>query len=153
MLGVIRFMEQIVDCQLGGTMKRILTGAVLVSLLTVSQPASAHHNASAKYDRNKPIQFSGKVTKIEWKNPHIYFFVDVTDASGKTTNYAIENGSVNGFFRSGVKRDSLKIGDTITVSGFLARQEGVNHVNGRNVTFPDGRKVFVGSQDGLPENP
>jgi hypothetical protein len=132
-------------------MKRILTGAILFSLLAASQPASAHHNASAKYDREKPIQLTGKVTRVEWKNPHIYFFVDVTDASGKTINYAIENGSVNGFFRSGVKRDSLKIGDTISVSGFLARQEGLHHVNGRNVTFADGRKVFVGSQDGLPE--
>jgi hypothetical protein len=133
-------------------MKRILTGVFLVSLLAASQPVSAHHNASAKYDRNKPIQFTGKVTKVEWRNPHIYFYVDVTDASGKTINYAVENGSVSGFFRSGVKRDSMKIGDTVTVSGFLPRMEGLHHVNGRNVTFADGRKVFVGSQDGLPES-
>jgi len=132
-------------------MRRILTGVFLFSLLAASQPAAAHHNASAKYDRDKPVQLTGKVTRVEWKNPHIYFFVDATDASGKTINYAIENGSVNGFFRSGVKRDSLKIGDMITVSGFLARQAGLHHVNGRNVTFADGRKVFVGSQDGLPE--
>ena len=132
-------------------MKRNWTVVFLVSLMAASQPASAHHNANAKYDPNKPIQITGKVTKVEWRNPHIYFYVDVTDASGKTINYAVENGSVSGFFRSGVKRDSLKIGDTISVSGFLARQEGLHHVNGRNVTFADGRKVFVGSQDGLPE--
>ena len=102
---------------------------------------------------NKPITFSGKVTKVEWMNPHIYYYVDVTDASGKVTNYAIEVGTPGGRYRAGVKKDSLKVGDTITVSGFLARKEGLNHVNGRNVTFADGRKVFVGAQDGLPDNP
>jgi len=134
-------------------MTRSVLGVLVVALLVAAVPLSAHHNGSAKYDPNKPITFTGKVTKVEWMNPHIYYYVDVTAPGGKVTNYAIEGGTPGGLYRSGVKKDSLKIGDTITVSGFLARKEGLNHVNGRNVTFADGRKVFVGSRDGLPDNP
>jgi hypothetical protein len=133
-------------------MRRTVLGALFVTVVLAAVPVAAHHNGTAKYDPNKPITFTGKVTKVEWMNPHIYYYVDVTDAGGKVTNYAIEGAPPGGLYRAGVKKDSLKVGDTITVSGFLARKEGLNHVNGRNVTFADGRKVFVGAQDGLPEN-
>ena len=134
-------------------MRRTVFGMVFVALVVAALPLYAHHNGTAKYDPNKPITFTGKVTKVEWMNPHIYYYVDVTDAGGKVTNYAIEGGTPGGLYRAGVKKDSLKIGDTVTVSGFLARKEGLNHVNGRTVTFADGRKVFAGSRDGLPDNP
>ena len=128
-------------------MSRFLLG-VFLCVMTVGS-ASAHHNASAKYDSNKPITVTGAVTRVEWKNPHIYFYIDVTNEAGNVTNYAIENGSVNGFYRSGVSKDSLQIGNEITVTGFLPRMPGLNHINGRRVTFADGREVFVGSDDGL----
>ena len=132
-------------------MRPILIATFLGVVLFAVSSLSAHHNASSKYDMNKPITVTGQVTKVEWMNPHIYFYIDVTDESGNVINYAIENGSVAGFFRRGVSRDSLKNGDTIVVSGFLARLPGLSHINGRSVTFSDGRQVFVGSNDGLPD--
>ena len=129
-------------------MKRALT-TVVASLLLATQPAHAHHSFSAMYDTKKPIKFTGKVTKMEWGNPHIYYYVDVTDPSGKVINYAVEGGTPNSLQRNGWKRDSLKVGDTVTVEGFMAR-DGSNHVNGRGVTLPDGRRVFGGSADGGP---
>jgi hypothetical protein len=101
------------------------------------------------YDANKPVTLTGKVTKMQWMNPHIYYYIDVTDAAGKVTNYAIEGGTPNSLQRNGWKRDSLKVGDMVTVQGFLAR-DGSNHVNGRQVKLPDGRRVFGGSADGGP---
>jgi hypothetical protein len=123
--------------------------AVFLTLQAVLQPVSAHHSFSAMYDEKKPITLTGKVTKMQWMNPHIYYYLDVTDTAGKVTNYAVEGGTPNGLQRNGWKKDSLKIGDTVTVEGFLAR-DGSNHVNGRQVKLPDGRKVFAGSADGGP---
>jgi hypothetical protein len=120
-------------------------GLSLVPFKTVT----AHHAFSAMYDANKPVTLTGKVTKMQWMNPHIYYYIDVTDAAGKVTNYAIEGGTPNSLQRNGWKRDSLKVGDMVTVQGFLAR-DGSNHVNGRQVKLPDGRRVFGGSADGGP---
>ena len=129
-------------------MKRLLLVGVAV-LLTGSLPAQAHHSAAAVYDAKKPIKFTGKVTKVEWANPHIYYYVDAPDKSGKIVNYAVEGGPPNILFRAGWRKDTLKPGDTVTVEGFLAK-DGSNHVNGRTVTLPDGKKIFAGSNDGSP---
>jgi len=94
---------------------------LLSGLLMAAAPAVAHHSFAAEYDRAKPISFKGKVTKIEWMNPHIYFYVDVTDANGKVTNYACEGGAPNGLYRSGWRKDSLKAGDMVTVDGWRAK--------------------------------
>jgi hypothetical protein len=119
---------------------------LLSGLLMAAAPAVAHHSFAAEYDRAKPISFKGKVTKIEWMNPHIYFYVDVTDANGKVTNYACEGGAPNGLYRSGWRIDSLKAGDMVTVDGWRAK-DGSNTVNAGSVILPDGKKVFAGSAD------
>jgi DNA/RNA endonuclease YhcR with UshA esterase domain len=109
----------------------------------------AHHSFAAEYDKNKPIKFTGIVTKVEWMNPHIYYYVDVKDGVGKVTNYAVEGGTPNNLRRQGWGKDSLKTGDMVTVEGFMAKN-GSNNVNGRNVTLPDGKRLFAGSDDGGP---
>jgi len=120
--------------------------AVCLGLLSATAPVMAHHSFAAEYDRSKPIKFTGTVTKVEWMNPHIYYYVDVKDQSGKITNYAVEGGTPNSLRRQGWGKDSLKTGDTVTVDGFQAKN-GSNHVNGRTVTLPGGKRVFGGSAD------
>jgi hypothetical protein len=126
-------------------------GIVLAALLAVAPTVAAHHAANTKYDANKPVKLQGQVTKVEWMNPHIYYYLDVKEADGKVTNWAVEGGTPNQLYRQGWREDSLKVGDTITVEGFAAREAGLHHANGRNVTLPDGRRVYAGSNDGLPK--
>ena len=115
-----------------------------LGLLFAAAPVLAHHSFAAEYDAKKPIKISGTVTKVEWMNPHIYYYVDVKDPSGKVTNYAVEGGTPGSLRRQGWGKDSLKTGDTVTIDGFMAKN-GSNHVNGRKVTLADGRSVFAGS--------
>jgi Family of unknown function (DUF6152) len=122
----------------------VFLSGVLLALAAV--PAFAHHSFAAEYDSNKPITLKGAVTKMEWQNPHARFYVDVTDESGKVTNWELELGSPNGLMRRGWTRNSLKPGDTVTVEGYLAK-DGSKLANDRNVTLGDGRKIFAGSSD------
>ena len=133
-------------------MRRKATGlpAAALGLLFAAAPALAHHSFVAEYDRNQPIKLTGTVTKVEWMNPHIYYYVDVKDQAGKVTNYAVEGGSPNQLYRQGWRKDSLRVGDEITVSGFRAKN-GSNHLSGREVLLRDGSRLFGGSaEDGGP---
>jgi Family of unknown function (DUF6152) len=120
--------------------------AVLVAgmaLLAAAVPVVAHHSFAAEFDASKPIKLTGTVTKIEWMNPHTYFYIDVTD-NGKTENWGMEMGSPNGLMRQGWTRNSMKVGDVVTVEGSRAK-DGSNIGNARSVTLSGGQRLFAGS--------
>ena len=130
--------------------KWLAVSVLFVAFLLSAVPLVAHHSFAAEYDNNKPIKFTGKVTKVEWLNPHIYVYLDVKDNSGTTINYSVEGGAPNGLYRQGWRKDTLKIGDTLTIEGFLAK-DGSNTVNARTWLLPDGKKVLAGNaEDGGP---
>ncbi len=120
--------------------------AIILGFLLAAFPAPAHHSFASLFDREKPIEITGTVTKVEWMNPHIYYYVDVKDDPGNVTNYAVEGGTPNRLYRLGWRKDSLRVGDVITVSGFRAKNRS-NLLSGRIVTFPDGSRVFAASPD------
>jgi hypothetical protein len=120
----------------------------LLAFLSVVLPAAAHHSFPAQYDIDKPVSLTGKVTKVEWTNPHIFIYADVTDANGVVASWAFEMGGPNALLRQGWKRDSLKPGDSVIFEGSLAR-DGSNLVNARTVIMAEtGRKMFAGSSGG-----
>jgi hypothetical protein len=119
----------------------ILSLAIFVS----GGPVLAHHSFSAEYDADKPVQVAGTVTKVEWMNPHARFYIDVKDDQGNLTNWNIELGPPFILQRLGWRRDSLKIGDQVTVAGYSAK-DGSRAANAKKVTLADGRSVFAGSQ-------
>lgn len=123
-------------------MRKKLVG--LAVLAAMALPLAAHHSFDAEYDRTKARDFEGKVTKVEWMNPHARFYLDITGPDGKVTNWEFELGSPNGLLRSGWKRDSLKIGDVVKCQGNLAK-DGSNLANARNLTFANGQKVGAAS--------
>ena len=126
--------------------------AVSVGVILTAVPVLAHHSFAAEYDRNKPVTITGAVTRVEWINPHARFHMDVKDDSGKVVNWEVELGSPAGLIRRGWTRNSLKIGEPVTVAGFLAK-DGSSLVNSTTVTLSDGRRVFAGSSSEPAPNP
>lgn len=116
------------------------------SLFLAALPLAAHHSFAAEYDDTKPIKVSGVVTKVEWQNPHIWFYVDVTDENGKVTNWAFSGGAPGQLMRRGVTRDVIQPGMSVVVQGMLAK-DGSHNAFGSSVTFPDGRMVFTAGED------
>jgi hypothetical protein len=131
---------------------RIDMALLVVGLVLVlsPEPFFSHHSFTAEYDSAKLIQFTGTVTKVEWTNPHARFYLDAKDAQGAVTNWNFELGSPILLRKLGWKQDSLKIGEQVSVEGYLAK-DGAKMANVRKVTLADGRNVFAGSSaDGNP---
>ena len=119
-----------------------------LGLLLAAKPALAHLAFAAEFDANKPIKLTGVVTKVEWLNPHTWFYIDVKDESGKVTNWGMEMGSPNGLMRAGWTRNSMKIRDVVTVEAFHAR-DGSNIANVRVVILAStGQRLFAASSQG-----
>lgn len=118
-----------------------------VAMLAAGSPALAHHSFAAEFDAEKPVALTGTVTKIEWTNPHAYFYIDVKDASGKVTNWGLEMGSPNGLMRQGWSRNSLKVGDQVSIEGSRAK-DGSKVANARSVVLANGQRLFAASSQG-----
>lgn len=116
-----------------------------LGLLVAAVPVIAHHSFAAEFDANKPVKVTGTVTKVEWKNPHVYFYLDVKEDDGKVTNWGMEMGSPNGLMRQGWTRNSMKVGDVVSVEGSRAR-DGSAIGNARSVTLAStGQRLFAAS--------
>ena len=123
--------------------------AAAVSLMA-ALPVEAHHSFAAEFDGNRPVRLVGTITKIEWTNPHTYFYVDVTDSKGQVHNWACEAGNPGALTRRGWKKGDIRFGDKLIVDGYLAK-DGSRLIDARRVILPDGRTVYGGSAgDGGP---
>jgi hypothetical protein len=122
----------------------IAAGVLGISICAFANSAAAHHAFAAEFDANKPVNFKGKITKMEWINPHTWLHVDVKGQDGKMVNWAIEAGTPNVLFRRGFNKQSLLPGTDIQIDGYQAK-DGSHRANGRDLTFADGRKLFLGS--------
>ena len=133
-------------------MRKMSLAVAGVGLLLASMPVLAHHAFSAEFDANKPIKLTGTVTKMEWINPHAWIHLDVKQPDGSVQSWMVEGGTPNTLFRRGFTKDSLQIGTEIVVDGYQAK-DGSMRGNGRDVTFKDGRKLFLGSSGtGAPKD-
>jgi hypothetical protein len=122
-----------------------LTVVVMGLFLTgAAVPLRAHHAFAAEFDAKKPVHFEGTVTKMEWVNPHVWLHIDVKKPDGTVENWAFEAGTPNVLFRRGFTKESLLPGTKVVVDGYQAK-DGLKRANGRDLTFPDGRKMFLGS--------
>jgi hypothetical protein len=122
----------------------LVFAAGAVAALATAAPVRAHHAFAAEFDSNQPITLRGAVTRVEWINPHTWIHLDVKDASGKVIEWMIEGGTPNTLLRRGVDKNSLPAGTEIVVEGYRAKN-GTNRANGRDLTLPNGRKLFLGS--------
>ena len=125
----------------------LFAAALVIGLLSLSPPAPAHHAFAAEFDAAKPITLTGVVTKMDWINPHSWIHINVKGTDGAMTEWMIECGSPNTLYRRGFTKDSLPAGSEVIVEGYMAK-DGGKRANGRDVTFRDGKKLFLGSSLG-----
>jgi hypothetical protein len=123
---------------------RIAVAIAGACLLLSAVPVRAHHAFTAEFDAKKPLKLQGTITRVEWINPHSWIHIDVKNPDGTVTNWMVEGGSPNALLRRGVAKETLKAGMEVLVDGYQAK-DGSNRANGRDITFADGRKLFVGS--------
>jgi len=121
-------------------MKRLLFGWAL--FVAASAPVDAHHSFAAEFDDTKPVKVTGTITKVEWTNPHIWYFIDVKNPDGTVTSWAFSGGAPGQLMRRGITKEALKIGAEVVVEGFRAK-DASNNGFGRSVTYADGRNVFT----------
>ena len=122
----------------------VVLAAVGLFVVGAAVSLGAHHAFSAEFDANKPVTFKGTISKMEWTNPHVWLHLDVKNKDGSIETWAFEAGTPNVLFRRGFTKESLKIGTEIVVDGYQAKDKS-HRANGRDLTFPDGRKMFLGS--------
>ena len=137
-------------------MKKLIYGALTlgaVALLAYAAPALAHHAFGAEFDPDAPIRLEGPIVKVEWVNPHSWIHIEVTNDDGTKTVWMVEGGTPNVLQRRGLRRECLPIGSVLIVDGYQAKDHSLPRANGRDVTFTDGRKFFLGSSGtGAPED-
>ena len=127
------------------TKRNLFTALLLLAGLVVAgRTVIAHHAFGAEFDPNAPIRLQGKVVRLEWVNPHTWIHVE-TVKDGKPEVWMVEGGTPNTLLRRGITRESLKVGTVLVIDGYQARDHSLLRANGRNVTYPDGRKLFLGS--------
>ena len=119
--------------------------AALCAAFTALPPAIAHHAFGSEFDANAPVLLKGKIVKIEWVNPHTWIHVEITNNAGAKEVWMVEGGSPNTLLRRGANKNTFPVGTDVVVDGYQARDHSEKRANARNVTFPDGRKLFLGS--------
>jgi hypothetical protein len=124
--------------------RAIVVASVGLLLAAATVTVSAHHAFAAEFDANKPVNFKGTVTKMEWTNPHTWLHVDVKKADGTVESWAIEAGTPNVLFRRGFTKETLLPGTEVVIDGYQSK-DGSHRANGRDLTLPDGRQLFLGS--------